>query len=477
MSGERIIANGVNGLTGEYLLPPLDPADVAARAKQPPDDPAMAAQLGQLHAMAEQSFGESFGVPFHIDPSKVEQAGWAVVFSTEANNDVKAALEHLIEHRRRWIGDARTKVLDHRPGEGWTAWLARHGTAPGNINPEKVPYYLLLIGGPNQIPFSLQYLLDTEYAVGRLDFDDADGYRGYVAGLIDYEDASMAPHDAAAIFFGTRHPFDGATQLSADSLVRPLIRSFQQGGRFASAVSGYQFDEVLGEPATKARLCEIFSGSGRSGRPALFFSASHGMGGWPSGHIDQRARHGALLCQDWPGIGQIGQAHYLSASDVPEDARVHGLIAFFFACFGAGTPQRDAFAHIPGEPPPELAPEPFVSALPKRLLSHPEGGALAVIGHIDRAWGYSFVSGGESQLLPFQNALGRILLGQPVGYAMKDFNEKYAALSANLASLLEELSYNDRPILEAGLARMWTERNDAQNYVLLGDPAAALKTA
>jgi hypothetical protein len=201
------------------------------------------------------------------------------------------------------------------------------------------------------------------------------------------------------------------------------------------------------------------------------------MGGWPSGHIDQRARHGALLCQDWPGIGEIGPAHYLSASDVSEDARVHGLIAFFFACFGAGTPQRDAFAHIPGEPPPELAPEPFVSALPKRLLSHPEGGALAVIGHIDRAWGYSFVSGGESQLLPFQNALGRILLGQPVGYAMKDFNEKYAALSANLATLLEELSYNDQPILEAGLARVWTERNDAQNYVVLGDPAASLKTA
>ena len=474
MSSERIIANGVNGLTGEYLLPPLDPADVAGWAKEQSEDPAVAEQLRQLHAAMTE---ETFGVPFNVDPSKVEQAGWAVVFSTETSNDVKAAIEPLIAHRRRQIGDARTKVLDHRPGEGWTAWLARYRAAPGNIDPEKVPYYLLLIGGPDQIPFSLQYLLDTEYAVGRLDFDDAVGYRGYVEGLIDYEDASTAPHDAAATFFGTRHPFDGATQLSADSLVRPLIQSFQQGGRFASAVSGYQFDEVLGDPATKTRLCEIFSGSGPSGRPALFFSASHGMGGWPSGHIDQRARHGALLCQDWPGIGQIGQAHYVSASDVPDDARVHGLVAFFFACFGAGTPQRDAFVHIPGEPPPELAPEPFVSALPKRLLSHPKGGALAVIGHIDRAWGYSFASEGEAQLLPFQNALGRILLGEPIGYAMKDFNEKYAALSANLASLLEELSYNDRPILEAGLARVWTERNDAQNYVVLGDPAAALKTA
>jgi hypothetical protein len=473
MSGEKIIANGVNGLTGEYLLPPLDPAEVAARAKEPPEDPAMAAQLRQLYtAMTE----ESFGVPFNVDPSKVEQAGWAVVFSTEAGDDVKAALDPLIEHRRRRIGDARTKVLQHRPGEGWTDWLARYRTAPGNIDPDKVPYYLLLIGGPNQIPFSLQYLLDTEYAVGRLDFDDAASYQGYVAGLIDYEDANAAPHDAAATFFGTRHPFDGATQLSADSLVRPLVQSFRPGGRFGSMVSRYAFDDVVGGPATKARLGEIFSGSGASGRPALFFSASHGIGGWPSGHVDQGTRHGALLCQDWPGIGQIGEAHYFAASDIPLDARVHGLVAFFFACFGAGTPKQDAFVHVPGEQPPELAPEAFVSALPKRLLSHPEGGALAVMGHIDRAWGYSFVSGGEGQLLPFQNALGRILLGQPVGYAMKDFNEKYAALSANLASLLEEMGFGDRQISEAGLARVWTERNDAQNYIVLGDPAAALNT-
>jgi hypothetical protein len=201
------------------------------------------------------------------------------------------------------------------------------------------------------------------------------------------------------------------------------------------------------------------------------------LGGWPPGHADQRARHGALLCQDWPGIGQIGASQYFAASDVPADARVHGLVAFLFACFGAGTPQTDAFVHVPGEPPPELAPEPFVSALPKRLLCHSEGSALAVIGHIDRAWGYSFLSGGEAQLLPFQNALGRILLGQPVGYAMKDFNEKYAALSASLSNLLETIGFGDRSLPDSDLARVWTERNDAQNYVVLGDPAAALKPA
>ena len=44
------------------------------------------------------------------------------------------------------------------------------------------------------------------------------------------------------------------------------------------------------------------------------------------------------------------------------------------------------------------------------------------------------------QLLPFQNAIGRILIGQPVGHAFKDFNERYASLSTQLAGKLEKVS-------------------------------------
>jgi hypothetical protein len=470
MPDDLIYANGIDGRTGEYLVRPLRPAELAERARRPSEDP----EVERWLRLAWENISQPhLGIPFDVDPVEVAEAGWAVVVSTAETTDVATALAPLIEHRRRQAGP-RVRVLDHRPGETWTAWLGRHGVGPGSIDPDKVPYYLLVIGRPGLIPFSFQYLLDVEYAVGRLDFDDADGYRRYAEALVGYEEATAPPHGDAVVFFGTRHAFDGATQLSADRLVRPMADSFGPGGRFERAVGSGRTRTILGEPATKQALEELLRGDGPLGPPALLFTATHGLGGWPPGHPDQRARHGALVCQDWPGFGQMSHTQYFAGADVAGDARVHGLVAFFFACYGAGTPLWDPFERRPGSPPAIVGAEPFVATLPKQLLAHPEGGALAVIGHVERAWGYSFVFGEEAQLVPFQNAVGRILTGRPVGFAMNDFNERYAALSTNVTDVLEELHYG-MAIPDGQLARLWTERNDAQNYVLLGDPAATLK--
>ena len=127
--------------------------------------------------------------------------------------------------------------------------------------------------------------------------------------------------------------------------------------------------------------------------------------------------------------------------------------------------------------PLEIAETPFVAALPQRLLSHPNGWALAVVGHIDRAWGYSIRPQGVGpQLVPFRNFLGRMMNGEPIGHAMKDISEKYAILSTNLLDLLDVNSPGPKPS-DKDLAWAWVERNNSQNYVLLGDPAARIRSA
>jgi hypothetical protein len=181
------------------------------------------------------------------------------------------------------------------------------------------------------------------------------------------------------------------------------------------------------------------------------------------------------VCQDWSGFGGIAPEHYFAASDVPAQARVHGTVTFHFACYGAGTPSHDRFLHLQGSPPPPIADAAFLAALPRALLAHPNGGALACIGHVERAWGYSIQSpGAGAQLLPFQNAIGRILTGMPLGYAMKDFHERYAALATTLNNTLEEIGFGAH-VEDRELAASWTECNDAGGYIIFGDPAVQLR--
>lgn len=465
-TAELIYANGIDATTGGYLLRPMPPAEVADLARRQETDADLLAALRKTTDASE----EHLGLPFDVDPGNLAQAGWGVVFAAEEDPEVKAALAPLLEARGRQVTDAaRLKELDFVAGESRRRWLARHGVAAGNVDPTCVPFYLLVVGCPDKIPFGFCRELSVEYAVGMLSFDTPEEYAAYAASVVAAESNELEPRPRKVTFFAPRHAFDPATQLSADQLVQPLVE-----GTLAGRVR-CTFESISGDAATHEALAGVLTRSDATA-PGLLFTASHGMG-FPAGHADQRTQQGALVCQDWggPQAGSIARGQYFAGADVPDDADVGGLFAFFFACFGGGTPERDRFSRAAGVEPPKLAEAAFAAALPQRLLAHPRGSALGCIGHVERAWGDSIVEAGAGpQLIPFENALGNVLAGKQIGLALKDFNERFAALSVSLAGLLEQIG-DGLIVPDRQLAKAWIQRNDAEGYALFGDPAARLR--
>ena len=197
---------------------------------------------------------------------------------------------------------------------------------------------------------------------------------------------------------------DPATAQGAALLVGPLA------AKMAASQPDWTVETVPPSETRKARLAQLLGGQTT---PALLFTESHGMYFPPDDPKQRQAPHGgALLCGDWPGPllwqKEIPHDHYLAAEDVGDDARLQGLIAFHFACFGAGTPRFDDFSHSAAPQRAELAPQAFLARLPLRLLGHPKGGALAVIGHIERAFPASFMwDQAGPQLTVFESTLAR----------------------------------------------------------------------
>jgi len=411
------------------------------------------------------------------DYKDLSSAGWGVIFPYDVDEAIIKALRPLLAWRKSQAGEL---YKEFTKGDGYrykadgsffeskNDWLVRHGMGPGPADPEKIPYYLLIVGDPGVIPYRFQYQLDVVYAVGRIHFDTLEEYARYAESVVSAEkkDLSLGKN---ATFFGVANPDDRATDMSLTQLVAPLAKNLleEEGNQ------GWKFRQVLRNQATKAGFAELFSGDKA---PALLFTASHGMG-FPNGHPLQLSDQGALLCQDWPGPQNwrkaIGRDFYFAADDLATDANLFGMLAFTFACYGAGTPRRDEFARKVNQAA-QIAPKDFLAKLPQKMLSHPRGGALALVGHVERAWGYSFAWGqAGAQLTVFESTLQRLFNGYPVGYALEDFNNRYAELATMLTSTMEEIEFG-MSVIPADLTGTWTALNDARNYILVGDPAVRM---
>ncbi len=464
-SNEEILYfNGINGATGDYGLKlTMDQFIQLVHGES------------NKELLSELQFKQQEPFPLRpdLDPGDLSQAGWGIIFTEKADPLIKEALSELIELRRGQAGQY-FKIFagddGYRQGDSKNDFLSRHGVGPGLVDPENgVPYYLLIVGSPEEIPYDFQYQLDVQFAVGRLYFATPQEYANYARSVVTAESGKVKLPRRVS-FFGVANNDDKATQMSGTYLVKPLFEKMEQENQKKKL--DWQMDSFIGEQATHGQLQRLLGGEQT---PALLFTASHGLE-FPFNDHRQIPYQGALLCQDWPGPveyrGPIKRDWYFAGEDIASDTNLLGMIAFNFACYGGGTPRYNEFSKQK-ENPEQIAPYAFLNALPMKMLGLSKGGALATVGHVERAWGHSIVwPGVGGSTTSFEITIRQLLKQFPIGYALEAFNLRYAELSTELTMAIDRREKDGFK-----LAGMWTANNDARNYVVLGDPAVRLPVA
>jgi len=405
--------------------------------------------------------------------------GWGVIFPENADPDVQEALRELLELRQEQAGE-NFKILTYWGIVSETAqqFLVRHGAGSGPTDTEKVPYYLLIVGDPESIPFEFQYGLAVQYAVGRIDFDSLQEYASYARSVVTAEAEDFAPMRRGLIF-GPQIEDQGTSAMVIKSLLEPLQE------RLSQTVTNWQIESLFGEDASRGDLSSVLNGAwtpsllNGAWAPSVLFTASHGLdlSGRDPEPEEMRELQGALVFEGLPDGGSIPPESYFSGGDVSDDARLLGSMFFLFGPYTAGTSARDDYAHLSLKNSAASS-RSFVARLPQKLLGHPAGGALAVYGHVERTGVFSFPeSSGLEQVSVYFNTLNRLMGGYTAGSAMEAINQRYSLFVSQLGDSLREripYSISGEELLDPSISNLLTATTDARNYILLGDPAVHL---
>ena len=92
-----IIANGINGVTGQYDRPPVAAADLA-RALMETNGRAAAGAGTERRARAPAL---ERALPWGVEQDDVARAGWGVVFHQDESEAVRRAIQPLVAHRAK----------------------------------------------------------------------------------------------------------------------------------------------------------------------------------------------------------------------------------------------------------------------------------------------------------------------------------------------------------------------------------------
>ncbi len=431
------------------------------------------------------------------DPNDLYAQGWGLIAPEGPEGDrLLEVLQPLID-RRTEDQDMPVAVyrvppdMDHEAALDWVDKVLEDPEA----DVADIPAYLCVLGRLDQVSLALQQVAAVDSYVGRVCFEQEDHYASYVAKLLAWERRQAEQDRGRALFFSSLDG-TGATTVAQKFLIEPTLtdaRRFIEEAKSNPRRDRFPVSELV-ELSTDRYACdasELLDCAGVDA-PSVLFSMSHGSGapkeGWPAGDHQRRVQ----------GAVSLGGGEKMLGDDIADRPFLPGGLWFLFACYGAGTPSRSAYFHwlaklreqrrfrgraervLHGLPDGDE--RPFVANLPLSALAN-EHGPLAVMGHLDLAWSYSFQDPGRrgaNRYKRFQDVLRQMVSGSRAGIALHELHRARRQLDQEMAVRADAVAADgeDETLalrLEDG--HRWMLRADLDGYVLLGDPATRLNLA
>ena len=413
-------------------------------------------------------------------PDDLVRQRWGVIAPAGGDGDrLLDAIAPLVEQRRRQQGPVRVyRVPPRMTADEAARWKKRVFRTAADLDGD-LPRYQLILGDLDEVPLAIQQVQASDGFVGRIAFDDLDGYRAYAAKVVRWEDRPAPVTEAHAILHAVR---DGtsATRLGVQALIAPaddLLRRRRAAG-------DVRYGELRVTGSERPAPDELLAAAAID-RPGVLLSLGHGAGVPRSGGAArQRREQGAL---------SFGRGGLLTGADLAGRGFLPGGVWLAVACFAAGTPETSAYRHWldmlrraghvgseTGHVLDTLAHDrPFVAALPRAALADPDG-PLAFVGHIDLAWAYSFFDlDDRPRRRPGRIAgvIQALLNGHRAGVAVRKLMQWFAEVNTELTALDDARARaggapDDPEQVRRG--HLWMLRQDLAGHVLLGDPATRL---
>ncbi len=402
------------------------------------------------------------------DPS----VGWGIVAAekpglTKEQLASGTDLPEPIQQLRKDRGNA--PVFRYRPGCDQRFRLLRNyassidvamAQSPQGIGPESIPTYLLIYGGPDEVPWELQYILSMRFCVGRVHLGGT-ALENYVAALRSGW-AGAASDPRQPVVWAVSHGGDDITTLMRDVLAAPVYDKLSHDTDIAANASFLD--------GTGTATCTKLTATLAARKPGLVVTTSHGQT-YPLDNITTLSeRLGLPVDQDYISLLPEG----LLAAWQPD-----GVVWYAHACCSAGSSAQTIFSGFTaaGSEIDRIllgvaALGNRVAPLPTALLGAKKP-ARAFIGHIEPTFDWTLRNPDTNQTFgtAFQSALySELYQPSPIGYAIRSCYEAVALLY-NSYDLSEQAFRRGENTREAMLKDLLAAR-DLQSLVILGDPVA-----